>query len=118
MLRGHPVDSLFETGASEKFISKGIQRRTYKNFLFGVIPNLCADVVLGQSVLKGHFEILLQFEETQKRLVIDYKLYCGVLALNFEEHRLFQNLQPDHKPIATEFNIFDKILIKKRKDTS
>ena len=113
MLRGHPVDSLFETGASENFISKGIQRRTYKNFLFGVISNLYADVVLGHSVLKEHFEILLQFEETQKRLVIDYKLYCRVLALNFEEHQLFQNLQPDHKSIATKLNNFDKILIKK-----
>ena len=68
MLRGHPVDSLFETGASEKFISKGIQGRTYKNFLFGVVPNLCADVVLGQPVLKEHFEILLQFEGHTKAL--------------------------------------------------
>ena len=85
MLRGHPVDSLLDTGASENFISDRIvnrvgiipnkknskvdmasselsatvlgrvtsnldvQGRTYKNLSFGVIPNLCADVLLTQS---------------------------------------------------------------------
>ena len=153
MLRGHPVDSLLDTSASENFISDGIvntvglipkwkiskvnmasselsatvlgrgtsdfdvQGRTYeyKNFSFEVISNLCADVVLGQSFLNKHSEVLLKLKGTQKRLVIDNKPYCGVSASNFGGRRLFQNLQPDHKPIATKsrkFNDSDKVFIK------
>ena len=77
--------------------------------------NLCADVVLGQSFLNKHSEVLLKLEGTQKRLVIDNKPYCGVSASNFRGRRLFQNLQPDHKPIATKsrkFNDSDKTFIK------
>ena len=151
MLRGHPVDSLLDTGASENFISDRIvnagglipngkrslvnmvsselsaiilgrvtsdfdvQGRTYKILSFGVISNLCADVVLGQSFLNKHSEVLLKLEGTQKRLVIDNKSYCGVSASNFGGRRLFQNLPPDYKPIATKskkFNDYDKIFIK------
>ena len=53
--------------------------------------------------------------QPNKRLVIDNKPYCGVSASNFGGRRLFQNLQPDHKPIATKskkFNDSDKIFIK------
>ena len=92
-----------------------VQGRTYKNLLFGVISNLCADVVLGQSFLNKHSEVLLKLEGTQKRLVIDNKSYCGVSASNFGGRRLFQNFQPDHKPIATKsrkFNDSDKTFIK------
>ena len=96
MLRGHPLDSLLDTGASENFISNGIvntiglipngksskvnmassewsatvlgrvtsdldfQGRPYENLSFGVIPNLCADAVLGQSFLNKHSEVLLK----------------------------------------------------------
>ena len=151
MLRGHPVDSLLDTGPSENFISDRIvntvglipsgksskvnmassemsatvlgrvtsdldvQGRTYKNLSFGIISNLCADVVLGQSFSNKHSEVLLKLEGTQKRLVIDNKPYCGVLASNFGGRRLFQNLQPDNKPIATKsrkFNDSDKTFIK------
>ena len=63
-----------------------IQGQTYKNLLFGVISNLCADVVLGQSVLNEHSEVLLKLEGTDKRLVIDNKPYCRVSALNFGGH--------------------------------
>ena len=99
MLRGHPVDSLLDTGAFENFISDGImntvglipngksskvnmasselsatvlgrvtsnldvQGRTYKNLSSGVIPNLFADTVLGQSFLNKHSEVLLKLEE-------------------------------------------------------
>ena len=60
-----------------------VQGRTYKNLSFGIISNLCADVVLGQSFLNKHSEVLLKLEGTQKRLVIDNKPYCGVSASNF-----------------------------------
>ena len=83
-----------------------VQGRTYKNLSFGIIPNLCADVALGQSFLNEHSEVLLKLEGTQKRLVIGNKLYCGISASNFEWRRLFQNLQPDHKPIATKSRKF------------
>ena len=151
MLRGHPVDSLLDTSASENFISDGIvntvglipngksskvnmasselsatvlgrvtsdldvQGRIYKNLSFGIISNLCANVVLGQSFLNKHSEVLLKLEGTQKRLVIDNKPYCGVSASNFRGRRLFLNLQPDHKPIATKsrkFNDCNKTFIK------
>ena len=92
-----------------------VQGRTYKNLSFGVISNLCADVVLGHPFLNKHSEVLFKLKGTQKRLVIDNKPYCGVSVSNFGGHRLFQNLQPDHKPIVTKsrkFNGSDKAFIK------
>ena len=92
-----------------------VQGQTYKNLSFGVISKLCAVVVLGQSFLNKHSEVLLKLKETQKRLVIDNKPYCGVSISNFGGRRLFRNLPLDHKPIAMKsrkFNGSDKAFIK------
>ena len=130
MLRGHPVDGLPDTGASENFIREGIvntvglipngksskvnmasselsatvlgrvtsdldvQGRTYKNLSFGIISNLCADVVLGQSFLNKHSEVLLKLEGTQKRLVIDINPIAEYQLLIFEGADYFKIFNP------------------------
>ena len=95
--------------------SLNIQGRTYPKLSFGVIPNLCADVILGQSFLNQHSEVLLKLKGTEKRLVVNREEFCGVSASNFDGKRLFKNLHSDQKPIATrsrKFNESDKAFIK------
>ena len=44
--------------------------RTYFNISFGVVPFLCADLILGQNFLKQHKEVVFQLGESQEKMII------------------------------------------------
>ena len=83
---------------------------------FGIIPKLCADIVLGQSFLNIHNEVIFKLGGSQDNLIVSRDSgYCGVSASKLETQRLFKNLDPGIKPIATRsrrFNDYDKLFIK------
>ena len=92
-----------------------IQRRNYFNVTLGVVPDLCSDIVLGQFFINKHKEITFKLNRTQEGLVIQNSVRCGVATSNIKSPRLFNNLDPNVKPIATKsrrFNESDQSFIK------
>ncbi|GFR97398.1 retrovirus-related Pol polyprotein from transposon opus [Elysia marginata] len=62
-----------------------------------LLPDLCADVILGHDILGKHSEVCFPFDGPQNPLNI-----LGVAAANIEAPSLFENLTEDCKPIATK----------------
>jgi len=78
-----------------------------------VVPKLCADIVLGQSFMKQHDEIVFKMGGLRKALIVSQK-HCRVAASYLHPERLFRNLEPGCRPIATKsrnFNTEDKEFI-------
>lgn len=92
-----------------------VQGRNYSNVNFGVVPSLCADVILGQKFLKQHKEVVFHLGGHEEKLVIEGNDRCGVTVSAVESPQIFRNLLPDCHPIATKtrkFNDEDKTFIK------
>ena len=97
-----------------------IQGRNYFDVTLGVVPDLCSDIVLGQSFMNKHKEIAFKLNGTQEGLVIQNPVRYGVATSNVKSPRLFNNLDPNFKPIATKsrrFNEADQSFIKRRGKT-
>ena len=89
--------------------------RTYNKLQLGVVRKLCADIVLGQAFMKQHEEIVFKMGGSRKGLIVAQKL-CGVAASHLHSEKLFRNLEPGCRPIATKsrnFNTEDKEFISK-----
>ena len=79
-----------------------VQRRDYPNVMLGVMPRLCADVVLDQDFLRRHKEVIIKLDGPGDTLLVDNDPLCGVAACNAECDRLLRNLKSDCHPIATK----------------
>ncbi|GFR58712.1 retrovirus-related Pol polyprotein from transposon opus [Elysia marginata] len=82
--QGHCIDPLF------------YKDRHYAQKL-SLLPDLCADVILGHDFLGKHSEVCFPFDGPQDPLNI-----LGVVAANIEAPSLFENLTEDCKPISTK----------------
>ena len=92
-----------------------IQGRNYFDVTLSVVPDLCSDIVLGQSFKNKHKEITFKLNGAQEGLVIQNPVRCGVATSNVKSPRLFNNLDPNAKPIAGKsrrFNEADQSFIK------
>ena len=85
-----------------------IQGRNYFDVTLGVVPDLCSDIVLGQSFMNKHKEITFKLNGTQEGLVIQNPVRCGVATSNVKSPRLFNNLDQNLKPIATKSRRFNE----------
>lgn len=74
-----------------------IGKRLYNNLKFSVLPNLCADVILGQSFQNLHESITLKYGGPQPPLTV-----CGLVSMDVKPPELFANLTADCHPIATK----------------
>ena len=91
-----------------------LQGRDYCNVMLSVMPGLCADVVLGQDFLRQHKEVVIKLGGPRETLFVGKNSVCGVAACEANCDRLFRNLKPECKPIATKsrkFNEDDKRFI-------
>ena len=85
-----------------------IQGRNYFCVTLGVVPDLCSDIVLGQSFMNKHKEITSKLNGTQEGLVTQNSVRCGVATSNVKSPRLFNNLDPNVKPITTNSRRFNE----------
>ena len=69
-----------------------------------LLPDLCADVILGHDFLGKHSEVNFPFDGPQVSLKI-----LGVAAANVEAPSLFHNLTSDCKPIATKSRRYSEL---------
>ena len=58
-----------------------IQGRNYFDVTLGVVPDLCSDIVLGQSFMNNHKEISFKLNGTQEGLVIQNSVRCELRPL-------------------------------------
>ena len=75
----------------------------------GVVRELCADLILGQSAT-------LLIGGPLKAIEVNQCNTCGVAAADIQPPRLFQFLDPKIRPIATpsqRFNLVDMQFIRK-----
>ena len=69
----------------------------YKQIDFTVLPDSCMDIILGVPFLKLHQSITISFGGPQDILNI-----CALTKISCAPVKLFRNLTPDCKPIATK----------------
>ena len=65
----------------DKFLE--IQGRNYFDVTLGVVPDLCSDIVLGQSLMNKHKVITFKLNGTQEGLVIQNPVYNLILGPNY-----------------------------------
>ena len=70
---------------------------TYENVKLYVLPNLCADVILGQNWQSNHESVRIKYGGERHPLKI-----CNLTTLNVSPPPLFENLDPNCKPIITK----------------
>ena len=74
-----------------------IQKKTYKQVKFLIMPGLCADLILGRDFQSRHQSVVVQYGGVESPLVI------GALGtLRIEPSPLFPHLSRDCKPIITK----------------
>ena len=87
-----------------------VEGRKYSNVSVSLLQGLCSQVILGNDFLKQHKCVNFDFGGSESPLNI-----CALAALDTSPPRLFGNLAPDCKPIATKsrkFSLSDKTFIK------
>ena len=96
-------------------VNLSVKGQSYADVALGVVPGLCADVVLGQDFIRQHDEVIIKLGGPRKTLLIDKDPICSVSACDVRCDRLFKTLKSECKPIATrsrKFNHDDKLFIK------
>ena len=68
------------------------------------MPNLIADVVLGEDFMKQHDSILIQYGGTKPQLTL-----CSLGTMrNIQPPELFKYLKPECAPVATKTRNFSR----------
>ena len=71
--------------------------RTYPRVRLSVLPELCADLILGLDFQTQHERVIFEYGGPKSSLSI-----CGLSTLNISQSQLFSNLTDDYHPIATK----------------
>jgi len=101
---------------SDGFVTSTIKLAGRKYSLdFMVVEGLCTDVILGQRFMKRHRNVVFATGGFENDFVLGDSSACRVAAFKTPTPRLFRNLQPSVKPVATkshQFNADDQAFIK------
>ena len=91
------------------FVEMKYGNTLYSNIKMSLLPNACADMILGHDFICRHSEMKIVLEGKYPPLVV-----CGVTAASVEPPTLFGNLSSDCKPIATKsrrYSVIDERFI-------
>ena len=67
-----------------------LKGRQYSNVKLYILPNLCADVILGQNWQARHESITIHYDGVAPPIKV-----CGLTAVNIDPPPLFQYLSAD-----------------------
>ena len=79
------------------YASFQIGSKKYSDVKFSVLPNLCADLILGQDFQSRHEYVTLKYGGSDPPLTV-----CGLSTIDIEAPDLFANLTADCYPIAAK----------------
>ena len=85
------------------YINFQYNNTAYENIKLAILPELCADILLGHDFLEKHEGVEIPFQGKLPTLSV-----CGLAAANVETPSLFANLKPECKPIATKSRRFSQ----------
>jgi len=71
----------------------------YKQVNLSLLPDLCADIIIGHDILKNHASVKVVFGGGKSELTV-----CSVAASTVEPVSLFSNLKPECKPITIKYH--------------
>ena len=74
-----------------------LPEHTYTDVRLTVLPDLCADVILGHDVLNQHTSVEIPFGGSRPSLMV-----CGLATMDVPLPTLFGNLTPDCRPVAVK----------------
>lgn len=77
------------------FVNIELLNNVYRNVELLVLPDLCANVILGHDLLSQHSTVSLTFGGDKPPLAV-----CGLAAANVKPASLFTHLSSDCKPIT------------------
>lgn len=89
--------SLRSKTAGQCMVNLQIRAHVHENVRLCVLPDLCADIIIGQDIMKKHSSIEVEFGGPKTPLSI-----CGLAVANIAPAALFDNLTPECKPIAVK----------------
>ena len=69
----------------------------YPHSRFSILPNLCADIIVGHDILAQHSKMEMEFGGLKAPLRV-----CSLAVANVEPPPLFSNLSSNCRPIATK----------------
>ena len=87
-----------------------VRGHEYKDIELSILPDLCADIVLGKDFLKLHKSVTFEYGGSLPPLVL-----AGIGTLNIDPPALFEHKHPDIKPICAHrrrYSHEDTIFIK------
>jgi hypothetical protein len=90
-------------------VNMTFQNQKYTDITLSILPDLCADVILGQAFMKQHSNITISFGGKLPPLLV-----CSLKKSQLSPATLFTNLSKDCHPIATRsrrFSHVDKLFI-------
>ena len=86
----------FNASTGYCFVNLVLDRRTYSNLRLSILPDLCADLILGLDFQSQHETVVFKHGGPKPSLSV-----CGVSTLNTDSPpQLFANLTDDCRPIA------------------
>lgn len=83
------------------FVNMKVLGHHYPNLRISILKDLCADVIIGHDILRQHSKVNVEFGGPKEPLSI-----CSLSFAAIEPPRLFVNLSPNCKPIATKSRRF------------
>ena len=79
------------------FVNIQFKGTHYDHFKLSVLPNLCADILLGHDFLNLHQKLEIPFDGQKPPVSL-----CSLTAANVPLPALFGNLSPSCKPVSTK----------------
>ena len=99
----------YSVNLTQKIVTDiNIKDRVYSNITFYVMKDLCAEAILGQDFFAAHKSVCFNFGGLESTLNIENSGIdtCGLTVMNITPPKLFENLTPECKPIATKSRKF------------
>ncbi|XP_077969874.1 uncharacterized protein LOC144424416 [Styela clava] len=122
----NPLMALLDSGASQSYIKASVARSLGLTLYgpntvialvwFGVVENLCTDIILGQVILGKHQKVVFEFNGDLDSLYVG-KEVCNLASAKVSEPlRIFRFVDDNCKPIAVRFRNYSSDDLKFIKD--
>ena len=80
-----------------------LEGKLYRNLHLSVLPELCADLILGLDFQSQHKSVIFEHGGSKPSLSV-----CGLSSLNMDPPQLFANLSDDCHPIASKSHKYSR----------